>query len=47
MSDKTRPPPKDPQPGWIDEVRDRLAEWADRGVNPPRVPVPVPVRVRR
>ncbi len=52
MSD-TRPDPRPdreakkdrPEPGWLDELRDRLAEWVDTLLHPP-TPVPVPVRRR-
>jgi hypothetical protein len=51
MSDtRPEPPPKKnrPQPDWLEEARERLAEWVDSLVNPPvRVPVPVPVRRHR
>jgi len=47
MSDNRPTPPAEPKkPTWLDELRDRLAEWIDTLVNPP-MPVPVPVRRRR
>jgi hypothetical protein len=47
MSDNRTDPPakKRPEPGWLDEFRDRLAEWIDTLLHPP-LPVPVPVRRR-
>ncbi|MDP2313383.1 MAG: hypothetical protein Q8P41_10790 [Pseudomonadota bacterium] len=48
MSDNRPNPPakKPPEPSWLDEFRDRLAEWIDALINPP-IPVPVPVRRHR
>ncbi len=39
-------PKRPPEPSWLDQLRDRLAELIDTLVNPP-MPVPVPVRRRR
>jgi hypothetical protein len=49
MSDtRTDPSPKKdrPEPGWLDELRERLSGWVDSILHPP-VPVPVPVRRHR
>lgn len=44
------PPTKPPEKGWLEQLRDRIAEWMDGLVDPPMpipVPVPVPGRGRR
>jgi hypothetical protein len=47
MSDHPRDPPdKKPTPQeWLDELRERMADWLGTLLNPP-LPVPVPVRRR-
>lgn len=53
MSDSRPPTPpssgpprkRPPEPSWLDELRDRVAEWVDELLHP-RAPVPVPVRRR-